>query len=66
MQLYTCAFVLYVSGYSFICELARLIHEQNPVYVSHQPLPINTKNALVPSMPLSHGLARLLESTAEG
>jgi len=61
-----CALVLYISGYSFICELARLIQKQNPVYVCHHPLLINTKIALVPSMPLSHGLARLLERTARG
>jgi hypothetical protein len=61
-----CVLVLYISGYSSICELARLIQKQNPVYVCHHPLLINTKIALVPSMPLSHCLARLLGRTAEG
>ena len=60
-----CVLALYISGYSSICELARFIQKQNPVYVCHHPLLINTKIALVPSMPLSHSLARLLERTAE-
>jgi hypothetical protein len=57
--------VLYISGYSSICEPARLIKKQSPVYVSHQPLLINTEIALVPSLPLSYSLARLIERTAE-
>lgn len=61
-----CVLVLYVSGYPFIGELARLIQEQNPVYVCHHLLLINTKIALVSSPPLSHSLARLLGRTAEG
>jgi hypothetical protein len=61
-----CALLLYVSGYPFIGELARLIQEQNPVYVCHHLLMINTKNAFVPSLPFSHGLTRPLVSTARG
>jgi hypothetical protein len=58
--------VLYTSGYSFIREPARSVQKQNPVYVCHHPLLINTKIAFVPSLALSQCLARLLVRTAEG
>ena len=60
-----CVLVLYISGYSSICESAWPIQKQNPVYVCHHLLLIKTKIALVPSIPLSHSLSRLLERTAE-
>lgn len=62
----TCELAIYVSGYPSICQLARPIQEQNLVYVCHHLLLLNTKNAFVPSIPLSHGLARLLERTSRG
>lgn len=60
-----CVLVLYTSGCSFICEPAWPVQKQNPVYVCHHPLLINAHIALVPSLPFSQCLARLLERTAE-
>ena len=62
----SCVLVLSVSGYPSACELTRLIQEQNLVDILHHLLIINTKNAFVPSLSLSYGLARLLKRTAIG